>query len=51
MSAKEIHHELFTIYDQNITNEGTVRQWCKMFKMGKQMLAMESVMNPLPGND
>jgi hypothetical protein len=32
MSAAEIHHELCTVYDQNVMREGTVRQWCGMFK-------------------
>jgi hypothetical protein len=32
MSAVEIHYELCEVYHQNVTNEGTVRQWCRMFK-------------------
>jgi transposase len=32
MSAAEIHHELCAIYSQNVMSEGTVRQWCRMFK-------------------
>jgi hypothetical protein len=35
MSAMEIHHELCAIYGQNVRNEGTVRQWCRMFKVGQ----------------
>jgi hypothetical protein len=35
MSAAKIHYELFTIYDQNVMSEGTVRQWCRMFKYGQ----------------
>jgi hypothetical protein len=35
MSAEEIRHELFTVYGQNLMSEGTVRQWCKMFKDGR----------------
>jgi hypothetical protein len=34
MSAVEIHQELCTVYGQNVTSEGTVRQWCNMFKEG-----------------
>jgi hypothetical protein len=35
MSAVEIHHELCTaVYGQNGMSEGTVRQWCRMFKDG-----------------
>jgi hypothetical protein len=34
MSAVEIHPELCTIYSQNVMSEGTVRQWCRMFKDG-----------------
>jgi hypothetical protein len=32
MSALEIHRELCMVYDQNIMNEGNVRQWCTVFK-------------------
>jgi hypothetical protein len=32
MSAVEIHCELCVVYSQNVTSEGTVRQWCRMFK-------------------
>jgi hypothetical protein len=32
MSAVEIHHKLLRIYGQNVMSEGTVRQWCRMFK-------------------
>jgi hypothetical protein len=35
MSAAEIHHELCAVvYGQN-GSEGTVRQWCRMFKDGR----------------
>jgi hypothetical protein len=34
MGAAEIHRELCTIYGLNVINEGTVRQWCRMFKDG-----------------
>jgi hypothetical protein len=32
MSAVEIHHELCTVYGQNVISEGTMRHWCRMFK-------------------
>jgi transposase len=32
MSAAEIHQELCMVYGQNVMSEGTVRQWCRMFK-------------------
>jgi transposase len=35
MSASEIHHELSAVYGQNIMSEGTVREWCRMFKAGR----------------
>jgi transposase len=35
MSAVEIHPELCMIYGQNIMSEGTIRQWCRMFKDGR----------------
>jgi hypothetical protein len=34
MSAAEIHHELCAVYSQNVMNEGTIRQWGRMFKDG-----------------
>jgi transposase len=34
MSAAEIHRELCAVWDQNVMREGTVRQWCRMFKDG-----------------
>jgi hypothetical protein len=35
MSAAEIHYELCAaVYCQNVTSEGTVGQWCRMFKDG-----------------
>jgi hypothetical protein len=36
MNAAEIHYELCTaVYGQNVMSEGTVRQWCRMFKDGR----------------
>jgi hypothetical protein len=34
--AAEIHRELCAaVYGQNVINDGTVRQWCRMFKDGR----------------
>jgi hypothetical protein len=35
MSAVKIHYKLCVDYGQIIMSEGTVRQWCKMFKDGR----------------
>jgi hypothetical protein len=36
MTAAEIHHELcMVVYDQNVMNEGTGRQWCRVFRDGR----------------
>jgi hypothetical protein len=36
MRAAEIHRELcLSVYGQNVVSEGTVRQWCRMFKDGQ----------------
>jgi hypothetical protein len=35
MSVAEIRRELCAVYDQNLMSEGTVRQWCRMFKDGR----------------
>jgi hypothetical protein len=32
MSATKIHHELCVVYGQNVMSEGTVRQWCTLFR-------------------
>jgi hypothetical protein len=46
MSSAEIHRELCTaVYAQNIMSEGTVRQWCRVFKdewMDEDMFMMKS---------
>jgi hypothetical protein len=43
MSAEEIHCELCTVvYGQDVMSEGTVRQWCRMFKDGEWMFIMNS---------
>jgi hypothetical protein len=34
-SSAEILSELCSIYGQNVMSEGTVRQWCRMFKDGR----------------
>jgi hypothetical protein len=35
MSAEEIHRELCAVYEKTVMPEGTVRQWCRMFKDGQ----------------
>jgi hypothetical protein len=35
MSVAEIHNELCAAYSQNAMSEGTVRQWCRLFKDGR----------------
>jgi hypothetical protein len=35
MSAGEIHHELCSVYGQNVMSVGTVRRWCRLFKDGR----------------
>jgi hypothetical protein len=35
MSAAEIHCELCAVYGQNVVNEGTIRQWYRMFRDGQ----------------
>jgi hypothetical protein len=36
LSAAEIHRVLHAaVYSQNVMSEGTVRQWCRMFKDGQ----------------
>jgi hypothetical protein len=36
ISAEEIHYELCpAVYGQNVMSEGTVRQWCRIFKDGR----------------
>jgi hypothetical protein len=42
LSAAEIHRELHAVYGQNVRNEGTVRQWFKLFKDGRKMFTMKS---------
>jgi hypothetical protein len=34
LSAVEIHCKLCTVYGQNVMSEGTVGQWCRVFKDG-----------------
>jgi hypothetical protein len=49
MSAAEIYRELCAaVYGQNVMNEGTVRQWCRIFKYGWTNVRDESdVVSPL----
>jgi transposase len=35
MSAAEINRELCMLYGQKVMSEGTVRQWCRMFRDGQ----------------
>jgi hypothetical protein len=35
MSAAKIHPQLCTVDSQNVMSEGTVSQWCRMFKDGR----------------
>jgi hypothetical protein len=43
MSAVEIHRELCAVvYGQNVMNEGTVRQSCRMFKDEQKIFTMKS---------
>jgi hypothetical protein len=34
MSAVEIHHGLCAVNSQNVMSEGTVGEWCGMFRNG-----------------
>jgi hypothetical protein len=44
MNAAEIQRELCAAYSKNIMSEGTVRQWSRMFKDGRQIFTMKSEM-------
>jgi hypothetical protein len=35
MSAVEIYRELCAFYGQTVLSEGTIREWCRMFKDGQ----------------
>jgi hypothetical protein len=35
VSAAKIHRELCMAYSQNVMNEGTVIEWCRMLKTGR----------------
>jgi transposase len=35
ISAAEIRSEFCTDYSQNVMSEGTIRQWCRIFKDGR----------------
>jgi hypothetical protein len=35
MSTADIRQKLCAVYNQNGMNDGTVRQWCRMFKDGQ----------------
>jgi hypothetical protein len=34
INAAEIRLKFFVVYVQNVLSEGTVRQWCRMFRNG-----------------
>jgi transposase len=38
MSATEIIRELCAVYGQNLMNDGTITQWCRMFKHGRTVV-------------
>jgi hypothetical protein len=39
MNAAEIHSELCSsVYYQNVMSEGTVRQWCRVFKDAQRVV-------------
>jgi hypothetical protein len=42
MSAAEIHRELYAVHCQIGMCEGTVRQWCRIFRDGEKMFTMKS---------
>jgi hypothetical protein len=35
MRVVEFHREVRAVYGQHATSEGTLRQWCRMFKDGR----------------
>jgi hypothetical protein len=35
MSAAEIHCEFCAVYGQNVMHEGSLGQWCRIFKSGR----------------
>jgi hypothetical protein len=41
MNAADIYRELCAVYGQNVMSEGTVRQWCRIFRDGEQMFTMK----------
>jgi transposase len=41
VSETEINNELCAVFCQNVTSEGTVRQWCRMFKDGRRNIQDE----------
>jgi hypothetical protein len=44
MSAVEIHNELCAVYGQTVMSDGTVRQWCRIFKDGQTNVHNEEQM-------
>jgi hypothetical protein len=48
ISVAKIYRELGSVYGHNVTSEGTVGQWCRMFKDGDQMFTIKSEVVDLP---
>jgi transposase len=46
ISAAEVHRELCAVYDKIVISEGTVRQWCRMFKDGRTNVPDEERIGP-----
>jgi hypothetical protein len=48
-SSAEIHRELCAVYGLNAMSEGTVRQWCRIFKDGRTNVhdGLRSVLPPI----
>jgi hypothetical protein len=52
MSTVETHYELCALCRQNVMSEGTIRQWCRMFKDGlRNINDEEQSRQPSVGND
>jgi hypothetical protein len=42
-NSAEVHHEICaSVYSQNVINEGPVRKWWIVFKMGEEIFRMKS---------
>jgi hypothetical protein len=38
------------VYGQYVVSEGTVRQWCRMFKGGPDLVPIEYLLEEMTGN-